>query len=532
MNNYRQQEYKLNSVGIDDSIRQAVSFLSERDADKKNILRIRLGLEEALLDYRDAFGEDEKFLLKMTYGWGQTHVSVSVAGRMLDPFVKNGTGELDSSFIRAALAGMGEMPVWKYSRGINTISYTVKKKTMSSWAQLLLALFLAVVCGLILKSIPQNITGLIHQDILTPLLNTFMNFLSAIAGPMIFLAVVWGIYSIGDVSAFSVVGKKLLFRLLFYIVFLTAAAGILMTPVFLLKYGSAKVGNGFSEIFEMVLNIIPGNIIRPFADGNTLQILFIGIVMGVSMIIIGEKTQTVALFAEQLNYIVQLIMDFISRLVPFFVFGSLLDVILNNQLSDIKVSTKLFAVNALGCLLFLIFYLVIVGIRMRVSPFIFLKKGLQTLIIGLTTASSAAAFSTSLETCHEKYGIEKSFTDFGVPFSQVIYKPSVSILYFSSALFAAEAYGVPVSASWFAAAFLMSTILSVATPPIPGGTLASISVLFTQLGLPQQSMAVILALNIILDFLETPTDIFGGHAMLILTARKLGLIDRDVLKNP
>lgn len=44
MNNYRQLEYKLNSVGIDDAIRQAVSFLSEREADKKNILRIRLGL--------------------------------------------------------------------------------------------------------------------------------------------------------------------------------------------------------------------------------------------------------------------------------------------------------------------------------------------------------------------------------------------------------------------------------------------------------------------------------------------------------
>ncbi|MDO4938749.1 MAG: cation:dicarboxylase symporter family transporter [Lachnospiraceae bacterium] len=101
---------------------------------------------------------------------------------------------------------------------------------------------------------------------------------------------------------------------------------------------------------------------------------------------------------------------------------------------------------------------------------------------------------------------------------------------FSSALFAAEAYGVPVSVSWFAAAFIMSIILSVATPPIPGGALASISVLFAQLGLPSGGLAVVLALNIILDFIETPTDLFGGHAMLILTAKKLGLIDEETMR--
>ena len=146
------------------------------------------------------------------------------------------------------------------------------------------------------------------------------------------------------------------------------------------------------------------------------------------------------------------------------------------------------------------------------------------------SASSAAAFSTSLDICKKKYGIEESFTDFGIPFAQVIYKPSVAILYFSSGLFAAEAYGVPVSPSWFVAAFIMSIILSIATPPIPGGTLASISVLFAQLGLPSGGMAVVLALNIILDFFETPVDLFGGHTMLILTAKRLGLIDDEVMR--
>lgn len=172
-----------------------------------------------------------------------------------------------------------------------------------------------------------------------------------------------------------------------------------------------------------------------------------------------------------------------------------MDIILNNQLEDIKVSYKLFAVNALGCLALIIIYLIIVGIRLKVNPLVFLKKATQTLLICLITASSAAAFSTSLETCKKRYGIDESFTDFGVPFAQVIYKPSV------------------------------------ATPPIPGGALASISVLFAQLGLPSGGLAVVLALNIILDFIETPTDIFGGHSMLILSSKQLGLIDEKTMRS-
>ena len=186
---------------------------------------------------------------------------------------------------------------------------------------------------------------------------------------------------------------------------------------------------------------------------------------------------------------------------------------------------------ALGCLILVIIYLIIVEISLKVNPLIFLKKATQTLLICLTTASSAAAFSTSLDTCKKRYGIDESFTDFGVPFAQVIYKPSVALLYFSSAVFAAETYGVYVSVSWFAAAIIMSIILSVATPPIPGGALASISVLFAQLGLPSGGLAVVLALNIILDFIETPTDIFGGHSMLILSSKQMGLINEKTMRS-
>lgn len=527
---YKHFEYKLIPQDIDRAIEQIVDFLNGRKTDSKDIIKIRLGIEESLLRYREFFGEEKSFLLKFYDVFGRIRVSVSVEGSMLDPFAVNDSPEQNSAFMRSALSNIGARPVWKYAHGTNDVSYAINKKPMSSWAQLLIALILAVVVGLGLRLLTPDTVNALHSGLITPLLNTFMNLLSAIAGPMIFLAVVWGVYSIGDVSAFSVLGSKLLLRFLIFISVLTIVIGLASLPVFNLVGGTSYIGTEFSEILTMLLNIIPGNIILPFAEGNTLQILFIGIVMGIAMIIIGEKVQSIAIFAEQLNYIVQFIMEFVSKLVPFFVFCSLLDIILNNQIEDIKVSYKLFAVNAIGCLVLVMVYVIIISIRMKVNPLKFLKKAAPTLLICLTTASSAAAFSTSLDTCKKEYGIHDSFANFGLPFSQVIYKPSVAVLYFSSAVFAAEVYGTSVSTVWIVTAFIMSIILSIATPPIPGGALASISVLFTQLGLPAEGLAVVLALNIILDFIETPTDNLGGHAMTILAARKAGMINQDRLR--
>lgn len=525
------RRWKLNSEGIDAASEEIAQFLAGPKTDKKEALRVRLGAEETLLRFRDQFGEETEFELRLSRLFGSIRVSVEIPGRMYDPFVRGDSPEESSAFMRAALAGMGELPVWRYSRGINTVSWRITRRHLQGWAQLLIAIVLAVVVGFLIGLLPKDVSAFISGSIVSPLNGVFMKMLSGISGPMIFLAVLWGIYSIGDISAFSVLGKKLLGYLLLFLCVISAVTDVVVLPLFQLVQGVTASGGGFNEVFQMLLDIVPGNIILPFAEGNTLQILFIGIVMGVAMIIIGDKTQNVALFAEQLNYIVQLVMDAISRLVPAFVFGSLLDLILSGQLSQIGVSYKLFLINVIFCVVMIGVYALIVGARMKVSPILYLKKAAKTLIICFTTASSAAAFSTSIETCVKEYGVDERFTNFGIPFSQIIYKPCASVLYFTSMVYLAEVYGVAVSPAWFATAFIMAVVLSIATPPIPGGTLASISVLCTQLGLPLEGIPVILTIGVLIDFFATPQNIFGCHTILILAADKFGLLNKDTLRN-
>jgi len=67
----------------------------------------------------------------------------------------------------------------------------------------------------------------------------------------------------------------------------------------------------------------------------------------------------------------------------------------------------------------------------------------------------------------------------------------------------------------------MSIVLSTAAPPVPGGMSASFAILFAQLGLGNATLAVILSLTSILDFLVTATNIFSSQCVLAVTAKKL-----------
>lgn len=416
------------------------------------------------------------------------------------------------------------MPIWRYVRGKNVIQFSVTKKRMPEWIKLFVAILAAVVCGLLVRPASDASRVFFQQSVVAPLMNSFLGFLNAIAGPMIFLSVVWGIYSIGDATTFSVLGKKLTLR---FGLFLTASVLIIAAmswPMFHLTFSSDATGSGgFSVLYRMILDIVPTNLFTPFSRGNTLQILFIAIVVGITMIIMGEKSLLIASMAEQLSFIVNSIMGFVGKLVPFFVFGSLFNIIVGSDVSMLQDAGKFFFGTLAGCGVVLILHTVYAAVFNHVSPVDLWKRSFSTFLIALTTASSSAAFADNVSSCINKHGISPKLANFGVPFGQILYKPGTAIMYWFAAISVAERSGVAISLPWIITVLAMCIVLASATPPVPGGTTASFTILFSQLGLSQDSLAIILALNVVQEFFRTATNLFGGQCVLLDASMKFGM---------
>lgn len=489
--------------------------------------RYAMTVEEILLD-ASQIGGCEKLRLTTGRRFFRNCINLEVFGNQYNAFRKNESGSVLGDGL---LKNLGLSPEYSYSENVNTYLFRIKRKAVNPFVSLVAVIVGAVLLGVIGKAFfPAQIINSLLNSFLTPLHDTFLNMLGCIAGPMIFLSVSWGIYGIGDAATLKRIGKRLLTGYISTVYAVTVVFGLLCLPVFKPEISLNTGGTSeLSSVLNMILGIIPKNILSPFVDGNTLQIIFISVVFGIAMLFLGTKTTAVAKAVEQINYIVQYLIEFISKLVPYFIFIVVLSLIWSDSSSSITSVGKFFVTGMLCIVLMGAAILLITSLRMKVNPLLLLKKGLPTFVIALTTASSAAAFGTNMNACRKGYGISDTISSFGIPLGIVALKPAAAINFLTAALFFASFYNIEISVSWLVMMVISVGILAIATPPIPGGALTAYTVLFTQLGIPAEAIAITLACDALFDFLDTGFDQIVLPWVMLPQANKLGMVDREIL---
>lgn len=525
----KRENYTLSNEGIDALVTRLSDCAAGYVKARKELLRITLALEESLLKYQEHFGAEREVSLQLDLRRRRMRFRVSVSGESRNPFAED---EEYSEILDRLSGGQGLTLQWEYKDGQNLLGFTFKKeRKLSFLAQMLISVALALGASFLCALLPDAVSELIAVDIVQPVYETFIGLISFISGPLVLLSVTWGVFSIGDVSELSRIGKRMILRFLLMMLFL----GVITLAVTLLFYGvTMDSGSGFDgrELYAMILDIVPDNLLAPILNGNTLQIIFIAVIIGIAMLILADKTTVAAQFVEQTNYIVQFIMEFISKLIPAFVFMSVFELFMSGGASILIGSYKMLISLLVAAALNLLIYITILGVRRKVDPSLLLKKMFSTFAIAITTASSAAAFANNVETCEKRLGIDRRVVNIGVPLGQTIFMPATTIIFFCIATYLAEYYGVEISSSWMVSLLLVSIILAIAAPPVPGGALACYTLIVAQTGLPADAIAMFCALGVIPDFIATATNLSLLQMELVELASSLNMLDSDVLHAP
>ncbi|MBQ7954395.1 MAG: cation:dicarboxylase symporter family transporter [Lachnospiraceae bacterium] len=520
-------KFKLTNENISIAVETVQNFLGRYKVDSKDVIRTVFALEDTLLNYRDAFDENTECSLKIIHRLGRIRVELTVSGNSFDPF----TADDDTDFSRLLLSGMGMAPVWRYKNGQNIIIFTPRKKKPSQMVYILAAVLLALIGGGLSSLLPQNARIFISEQVLTPVFDKFLGLLNGVAGIMIFLSVTWGICSVGDTTTLSTIGKKMIGRMLLMMTLIPTVYLLCILSLFDVSKGVEAGAVDFSGPFGMILGIIPSNMLAPFLEGNFLQIIFIAAMIGIALLVLGSKTTLVTSFLEQANAIVQLIMEVICSFIALIIFISLYNMILTGSFSVLLEIYKAPLLILGGCLFAICFYMFFVCIRKKVNPGLLISKIFPAFLIGLTTASSSAAMSTTMESCEKQLGIDRKLVDFGVPLGQIIFGTASVIEFLVLGLCMAEIYGTAITPMWIVLAIFTSVMLTVATPPIPGGSVALCTVLFSQLGIPLEGLAIAVAVDVVADFFITATEIFCLQSELVVLSGSLNMLDTGKLQS-
>lgn len=524
------QEYLLTAENIDQMSEYVQEFLQSLKMEETNILRIRLSMEEMLLKWQDHFGEARPCMMTAGIRLGRPYLTLSLKGEEFDPS-EEGEEELEN-WANRMLASLGLSTTYSYQRGVNRIQLLLNRKSGNPVVSILIAIGLALALGMLGQFLPASVTTTINDLVLDSVYKAFLGLLTTIAGPMIFLSVVWGIYGIGDLDAFGKVGKSMFQQMIFTLVLVSIFVMVISLPYFSLSFssGGGMASEGGDGLIQMVMQILPSNIVQPFLDGNSLQIIVIAIAVGVAMLVIGNQAKETSRVIEQLNQMVQFIMGQIGKLLPIFVFVILLQRIWSGSLKEMLSAWKMFLAVILFGMVTIALLFVYTCLRMKVKMSVLLKKMFPVYLIALTTSSSSATFSTNMECLEKKLGISDKITKFGLPLGTVVYMQISCVMFIAVSCYTAKVYAVSISPMWLITAVLITVILTIALPPVPGGALTSYTILFLQLGLPQEALALVLTADVLLEAFITAGNVASLQLQLLILAHRMDMLDTDCLR--
>ena len=518
------EQLDFSNSNIDLTCEDVGAFLTSVGVEKREALRIKLTLEEILLDYQAKFGKEATFKVRCVKRLLTIKVELIVAGRVYNPLEK----DEEENAINGILAGIGLAPSYGYRNGKNHIIFIPKKKPLSSTVKMGVAIGLAIIAGILLKLLPEGIRAGANEYVLTPVTDAFMGLISAVSVPLIFLSILGSICSMGNMETLGKIGSKTIKVILLYMTVISVFMTALGSLFFHVQWGGGGT-SGFSQVLNLIYNIIPSNLFEPFVTGNTLQLIFISIIVGLAMLVLSSRVSSVFKLVEQFGAIAQTIMSGLSSMLPILIFVLFTGMISGGEFGILLESWKIIAVFLLLITIYFALTVLYIALRKKVSPTLLLKKTWKTLVIALTTASSAAAFQRNIRDANKKLGIDKKLAEFGTSLGQVLFSPTDVAILLAMELGFAEMYGIAITPQFLIIALITNLLLSFSIPPVPGGAVMGYTIAFTQLGIPLEVMGVVLALDVIIDFPATACNISGWQLTMIEVADSLDMLDKETL---
>jgi Na+/H+-dicarboxylate symporter len=417
------------------------------------------------------------------------------------------------------------------------------KKRIGLTAKVLIGMLLGIAAGLFINlaglNTPESFAHLyIVEGLFTIIGKMFIAALKMLVVPLVFFSLITGVLGIGDIRALGKVGGKS-FGLYLLTTALAIAAGILIAVFSGIGEGihltpsvtfSAKEAPALSEV---LIGIIPDNIIHAMAEGKMLQIIFFAILTGISILMVGKKAEPLVALIEIANEVMMKMVGIIMAVAPYAVFALLAKAIANLGL-DLLADLAGYVMVLIAALMLHLF-----GTLMGILKFFtglsvttFLKKIREVQIFAFSTSSSNATIPVTLRVVTQKLGVDISVASFTVPFGATINMDGTAIMQGVATVFIANAYGVNLGMAGYLTVILMSVLASIGTAGVPGVGLIMLSMVFTQVGLPVEGIGLILGVDRLLDMIRTAVNVTGDAAVSVIVAKSEKKLDIATYNDP
>lgn len=285
-----------------------------------------------------------------------------------------------------------------------------------------------------------------------------------------------------------------------------------------------------SSLQETILGFVPTNIIGSMADSAMVPCivfsLFFGIAMGAYTRQSGNRNMVE--WVKGLNAIITNIIKTVMNIAPIGIFCLLANVAGSTGLKVIIPMMKFLLLLLIGDAIQFLLFGPFTAALCKVNPAKMPKKFAKMSIMAVTTTSGAICLPTKMEDEVTKFGISRKVADFTGPITMSMNSCGAAQCYVAAIFFMAQSTGIEMTVYQMGMAILLSCLMCMGTISVPGGSVIVYTFLASSLGLPLESIAVLIGIDWFAGMFRTLMNVDVDVMVGMLVASKLGELDRDV----
>ena len=294
---------------------------------------------------------------------------------------------------------------------------------------------------------------------------------------------------------------------------------------FVMETQAAYDAKEIPSIADTLMNIIPTNPFNSLSEQNLLQIIFFALLLGFSLIKLGDKGAPVLDFFRAWTEAWKEITNIVLEFTPYGVFGLMANIVGKYGMDVLLPYIKTIGACYLTCALFTIIVQggLMVGLYGGISPVKFFGTMKEAILFVFATCSSVATIPLNLK-CSKALGVDDKIADFVIPFGAVMNMNGTAIYEAVAVIFASQVFGIELTVTQQIMVMVTAVLASVGTAGIPGSGLVMMTIVLNAVNLPLETIGLLAGIDRILNMARVIPNIVGDAAAAVVVAKSEGAL--------
>ncbi|WP_028919083.1 dicarboxylate/amino acid:cation symporter [Pseudoxanthomonas suwonensis] len=404
-------------------------------------------------------------------------------------------------------------------------------KLVSAW--LAIPFWQRVLAGFVLGALAGWLMGPAAQTWFGPLGTVYVTLIRMIAVPLVLFAVINAVASLHGQKSVAALGGR---TFLWFAATAALAVGVGLAVGLVLKPGQGLTGLEMAADYtprevptpvQVLLDVVPANPFRALADGKILQVIFFAGLLGFALVKLGERTARLrALVGEASEAMIQ-VTRFVLEMTPLGTFGLIAGLVGSYGFEKLlPLGSFVFALY-LACTLHIVFVYGGLLLAHGLNPLKFFRGAAPGMQVGFVSSSSFASMPVAMRSVTHNLGVDRDYAAFAVPLGASIKMDGCGAIYPAlTSVFVAQYFGIDLSLNQYFVILLASVLGSFGTAGVPGTAIVMVTLVLSAAKLPLEGIALLVAIDRILDMMRTMTNVTGQMLVPVLVAKETGLLDR------